>query len=143
MSTLPIRRERPVLVTMYAIGVLILSIVFLAGGLKTLQIWSHPDRTIPQIPLVYAIFRNLLFGFGGCFLVWGLLTARYWSPGWTLGLVIFYWFTYWLELILVVDEDIRSGNLTFLACVSIVTILISWLVLWVYPGSRTYFRRDA
>ncbi len=143
MSTLAVRNQRPIIVTLFMVGVLIFSMVLLAGGIKTLQLWRYPDQTLPVYPLVYVIIRNFLFGIGGLFLVWGLLSGKHWAPGWTLAVVVVYIATYWLEWFFLVSTDIRSENLAFSTCLTVFAVLITWLTLFIYPGSRHYFRREA
>lgn len=130
--------QRPFLVTILAVGVLILSIVFLAGSLRALHMSRYPDLYISNVFLTYMISRGIFFAALGFISAWGLLRGSRWAPIVTLAAVGLFILFYWIEWFFLIDPGNRASNYPFMILLSVIVLLFSFFILF-RSNNRDYF----
>lgn len=130
--------QRPLSVTLFAVGVLILSIIYLVGGFRAYQMSRHPELYISSDIFNYLIIRGIILATIGFFSTWVLLRGLRWAPAFILGAVAFYFLVYWVEWFFAIDPLNRGSNSPFMLVVSILSLLLTGII-FSRPSIRNYY----
>jgi len=131
------KKKRPFSITLLAILVLCIAVVYLARLRETLASWSSLVELLPISP-GYLSLTGLVWGITGFILAFSLWFRVSWSPIVTRLVLVVFTIYYWLENIFLIDHTLRSPNWPFRTAINI--IIVAW-AFWILsrPGAKIYF----
>jgi hypothetical protein len=142
--------SRPGVVTILALGVLIITILNLLRLVLSITNWEFL-KSWPGVSPWYMVLTGLVWSLTGSLLFWGLWTAKKWAPKLMEAVSLTYALYYWLDHILlmkhptggVVDTQriLLPVNWKFAAGVTVVCLVY---IAWTLSRSRVkaYFNQE-
>lgn len=128
-------RQRPKLVTLISLGVLILATIQLARFALGLALPSLPLT----VPPVYIPLTGLAWGLGAAVLAFALFFGRPWAPGAARWGVLAYAIWFWADRLLLVSSDYGRMSRPASLGLTVFFLLALWWTLR-RPSVRNYFR---
>ncbi len=101
--------QRPLSVTLLALGVLILAGLNLIRFVLSLRDWSFLASQ-PGVSPYYLAISGFIWAVAGAFLVWGLWRAKTWAPGLMQAVALTYALYYWLDRIFLRDHPLNGAS---------------------------------
>jgi hypothetical protein len=134
----PSRRSRPILVTLLAVGVLIIASLYLLRLVETVRQWQFLSSLDGVSPL-YQALTGLIWASAGLPLFWGLwrghARAASFAPGYLLAFGLYYWF----DRLVIANRAVSLANWPVTAGLTVVSLAFMFLALRV-RASRDYFK---
>jgi uncharacterized membrane protein (DUF2068 family) len=130
--------QRPLSVTLFAVGTLMFSAVLMVGGFQAMRLSLHPVLYISSSFLVYMIARVTFFAIIGFISAWGLWRGTRWAPVFTQSAVALFILVYWIEWFLLIHPENRGSNSLFMFILSILVLLVTGYI-FSRPDCRSYF----
>jgi hypothetical protein len=125
------KRNRPFLVTLLALLVLSITIIYLVRLVNTLTSWNFL-AALPGISPLFLAFTGLIVTLAGALLFWGLWTGKPGTPRATRILTVAYLGYQWLEWILSIRVGNEFENWMFAASM---TIFVIFFIFWTLSRS--------
>jgi hypothetical protein len=104
-------KKRPFSVTVLVLIVLIITIINFLRFVLSLWSWSFIASRSTVSPL-YLALTGLIWSVAGAVLIWGLWTAREWSPRLMQAVGLTYALYYWLDQIFLKDHPVSGATPT-------------------------------
>jgi len=130
-------RKRPFLVTLVALLVLSITIIYLVRLVKSIDLWNFL-AALPGISPLYLALTGLIVTLAGALLFWGLWTGNPSAPKATRILTVVYLGYQWFEWILSVRIGNEFENWPFAASM---TLFVLIFIFWTLSRSdaKTFF----
>jgi len=113
---------RPFTVTLLALGVLTIAVLFLDRAFQAVRLWDFLSGLPLSVSPLYLALSGVVFGLAGLPVAWGLWRGRAWAPRWTrnfaLALVVYYW----LDRLWLVRAEVARVNTPFAVAATILAL---------------------
>ena len=132
--------KRPFNVTLFALGVLTITVLNLLRLVMVLVQWKFLSG-LPGLSPLYLALSGLIWTLAGLPLFWGIWSGRSWAPGLAQALVMTYALYYWIDWVFVAERTPGSTNSAgfptnwpFLASI---TFVIFAYTAWLFRRRKT------